>query len=87
MIHDLDEPAHPAPHLGESQFGDPSTYTGVTARDYFAAAAMQGDIAAMVDPDGEYCGLKIDATDDELDKLANLYFRMADAMLRRRCDE
>lgn len=57
---------------------------GMTLRDYFAAKAMQGDIASMVDPNGERCGIQIDLPDENLVRLATLYYRMADAMLKAR---
>ena len=59
-------------------------YPGITVRDYFAAKAMQGDIASMVDPIGERCGLQIDLPDENLNRLATLYYRMADAMMKVR---
>ena len=61
-----------------------TTEQGMTLRDYFAAKAMQGDIASMVDPEGARCGLQTDLTDEHFDKLGKLYYRMADAMLKAR---
>ncbi len=40
-------PAFPAPEASTQHFGEPSVYMGMTLRDYFAAKAMQGDIASM----------------------------------------
>lgn len=57
---------------------------GMTLRDYFAAKAMEGDISSMVDPDGEACGLSLEAPGATLDRLAATYYRMADAMLKAR---
>ena len=57
---------------------------GMTLRDYLAAKAMQGDIASMVDPNGERCGIQMDLADENLDRLGRLYYRMADAMLKAR---
>ena len=57
---------------------------GMTLRDYFAAKAMQGDIASMVDPDGERCGIQMDLADENLERLGRLYYRMASAMLKAR---
>lgn len=54
------------------------TALGMSMRDYFAGLAMQGDIA------GVYSGLPLDMTDEALDKISTLYYRVADAMLRAR---
>lgn len=50
---------------------------GMSMRDYFAANAMQGDWAA-----GD--GFSTKVRDGELAERANLYYRMADAMLEAR---
>jgi hypothetical protein len=50
---------------------------GMTLRQYFAAKAMQGELAAMVDS-----GLAIDISDENLDQLAQHWHRIADAMIR-----
>lgn len=63
---------------------DAPVCSGMTLRDYFAAKAMQGDIASMVDPSGERCGIQIDLADENLERLGKLYYRMADAMLSAR---
>jgi hypothetical protein len=60
------------------------TQEGMTLRDYFAAKAMQGELAAMQDPEGEVCGVALDASDDTLARLTRHYYRLADAMLKAR---
>ncbi|OBU11731.1 hypothetical protein [Morganella psychrotolerans] len=50
-------------------------------RDYFAAKAMQGDWAAQTEDTGYYSPQSSDVI---LDNAAELYYRMADAMLRAR---
>lgn len=52
-----------------------------TIRDYFATKAMQGDWAAQAEDTGYYSPQSADAI---LDNAAELYYRMADAMLRAR---
>lgn len=52
---------------------------GMSLRDYFAAKAMQGDLA---NSDGGY--LSLNATAEQLYKNASTYYRMADAMLKAR---
>lgn len=49
---------------------------GMTLRDYFAANAMQGDMS--FDP------LSPDATDEQLQRCATHYYRIADAMIKAR---
>lgn len=49
---------------------------GMTLRDYFAAKAMQGDIS--FDP------LSPGVIDEQLEKYASHYYRIADAMLKAR---
>lgn len=52
---------------------------GMSLRDYFAAKAMQGDLAAQ---DSEHVGVIGPSTSDEsLLEMAKLYYRMADQML------
>jgi hypothetical protein len=54
---------------------------GMTLRDYFAAQALEGDFAAQSSETGEW----LDNTpDDFLEKRAQLYYRMADAMVKAR---
>lgn len=54
---------------------------GMTLRDYFAAKAMQGDLAAQ----DENMGYFENSTPDKfLEDRAQFYYRMADAMLRAR---
>ena len=57
---------------------------GATLRDYFAAKAMQGELAAMVDPSGSQCGIALDTPDDSLARIAKHFYRIADAMLKAR---
>lgn len=58
--------------------------SGMSLRDYFAAKAMQGELASMQDPEGEACGISLDASDETLSRLARHYYRIADAMLKAR---
>ncbi len=57
---------------------------GMTLRDYFAAKAMQGELASMRDNDGDVCGIALDASDETMSRLAKHYYRIADAMLKAR---
>ena len=57
------------------------TVNDATLRDYFAAKAMQGDWAAQTEDTGYYSPQSADVI---LDNAAELYYRMADAMLRAR---
>lgn len=52
-----------------------------TIRDYFAAKVMQGDWASQSAEVGYFTPK---STDKNLDNAAELYYRMADAMLRAR---
>ncbi|WP_318559570.1 hypothetical protein [Providencia stuartii] len=54
---------------------------GMSLRDKFAMAAMQGDWSAQ---DGEVGYYVDNIPDDGLIKRAELYYRMADAMLKAR---
>jgi len=38
-------PAFPSPEAAKIHYGDASLYSGMTLRDYFAAAALQGILA------------------------------------------
>ena len=58
--------------------------SGMTMRDYFAAKAMQGELAAMVDPSGSQCGIDLDTPDEALARIAKHFYRIADAMLKAR---
>ena len=58
--------------------------TGMTLRDYFAAKAMQGEIATMLDPENNVSGLPIDVPDDTLSRMTAHWYRLADAMLKAR---
>nr|WP_282557474.1 hypothetical protein [Providencia rettgeri] len=52
-----------------------------TIRDYFANAAMQGDLASQSAELGHFPN---DISDEHLVNRANFYYRMADAMLKAR---
>ncbi|MEY0709361.1 hypothetical protein AB7282_00210 [Providencia huaxiensis] len=52
-----------------------------TIRDYFANAAMQGDLASQSAELGHFSN---DVDDECLIKRAKFYYRMADAMLKAR---
>nr|WP_284183106.1 hypothetical protein [Providencia rettgeri] len=52
-----------------------------TIRDYFAAKAMQGDLASQSVSLGHFSN---DASEESLVNRANFYYRMADAMLKAR---
>ena len=67
------------PHDGQADYTG-----GMTLRDYFAAKAMQGELAAMLDPENEVCGLPLDAPDDTLARLTAHWYRLADFMLKAR---
>lgn len=54
-------------------------YDGMDLRDYFAAKAMQGDMSASE--------MSLSVTDDQLQKLSELYYRVADAMLKERSNQ
>ena len=56
----------------------------IDLRDYFAAKAMQGELAAMVDPSGSQCGIALDTPDETLARIAKHFYRIADAMLKAR---
>lgn len=58
--------------------------SGMTMRDYFAAKAMQGELAAMVDPSCSQCGIALDTPDEALARIAKHFYRIADAMLKAR---
>lgn len=70
------------PMIGSVAYNsDWSIDPGMTLRDYFAAKAMQGDWSCQSGDSGYF----IDCVNDEaIDKSAELYYRMADAMLRAR---
>ena len=74
---DTGGPAFPHSRLG-------SDADGMTLRDYFAAKALQGELASMHDPAGGVCGLALDISDKTLDRLTRHYYRIADAMLKAR---
>ncbi|HEM7508343.1 TPA: hypothetical protein U2J54_001327 [Providencia rettgeri] len=60
------------------------THTGMTLRDYFAAKAMQGDLASQSVSLGHFSN---DASEESLVNRANFYYRMADAMLKARSNK
>lgn len=74
------EPAFPG-HHGD---GQTESWSGMSLRDYFAAKAMQGELAAMQDPEGKVCGVALNAPNETLARLAKHFYRLADAMLRAR---
>ncbi|MEQ5120759.1 hypothetical protein [Morganella morganii] len=51
---------------------------GMTLRDYFAAKAMCGDWASQNEGSGYFAGRR---DDNSLNKAAEMYYLMADAML------
>lgn len=55
-------------------FEHTSSTGNLTTRDYFAAVAMQGDLASQTSDDGGQW--------NDLDRLAQRAYRVADAMLR-----
>ena len=57
------------------------TTTGMSLRDFFAAKAMQGDLASQSVSLGHFSN---DASEELLVNRANFYYRMADAMLKAR---
>ena len=59
-------------------------HNGMNMRDYFAAKAMQGELAAMSETATELCGVSLNASDKTLARLAQHYYRMADSMLAER---
>ncbi|MEX6370729.1 hypothetical protein AB6F62_22365 [Providencia huaxiensis] len=54
---------------------------GMSLRDYFAAKAMQGDLASQSEDLGYFPN---DVSDECLVNRAEFYYRMADAMLKAR---
>lgn len=60
------------------------TCFGMSLRDYLAAKVMQGELAAMVDPEGANCGVSLDVSDSTLSRIAAHWYRIADAMLAAR---
>lgn len=76
-------PAFPVPIAGDTAgFVDAEecgVSTGLTLRDYFAAKAMAGDMASEA--------MMHRTSDESLIKIAEFYYRMADAMLRVRNPE
>ena len=59
---------------------DQTTYSGLTLRDYFAAQCMPGDW--VPGPDGD--GWSAETPNENLERRARLYYRMADAMMKVR---
>jgi hypothetical protein len=77
-------PAFPFPAYiypnGEINHGE----GGMDLRDYFAAKAMQGELATLCDPQNQICGLALDTSDEQLARLTKHYYRIADSMLKAR---
>ena len=67
-------PAFPAPQLSDIGACTPAEAAGMSLRDYFAAAAMQGELAGNA---GEW-------RDTSVGDLARWSYRVADAMLAER---
>jgi hypothetical protein len=65
------------PVLADVRPGIDKEWCGMTLRDYFAAKAMQGDMA------GE-AGGSIIGNAESLEEAAAAYYRIADAMLKAR---
>jgi hypothetical protein len=61
-------------------------YGELNLRDYFAAKAMQGELAALQDPENGVSGVALDAPDSAFEHLARHWYRLADAMLRARAE-
>jgi hypothetical protein len=56
---------------------------GVTVRDYFAAKAMQGDLAAQSEESGYF---SVGMTNSSMESCARMWFRIADTMLKVRSE-
>ena len=67
-------PAFPSEYF-DPQLQRSRAVNGMTLRDYFAAKAMQGELAAQSAESGHY---------ENMDALAVLAYRVADAMLKAR---
>ena len=74
------EPAFPLNELQQTTGDVSAQHFGLTIRDYFAAKAMQGELAAMQDSSG----VDIDISHEGLARLATLWYRIADAMMAAR---
>ncbi len=57
---------------------------GMTMRDYFAAKAMNGELASMSGQGDECDGLLVDIETEQLDMLCTHWYRIADAMMKAR---
>lgn len=68
------------PHEGNTWASD----MGMPLRDYFAAKAMNGELASMTGGEGQVDGLALDISDTDLDELATHWYRVADAMMKAR---
>ena len=94
MSADNSGPAFPVQVRREEKYMDEGGYGrvrsflitegGMSLRDYFAAKAMQGELAAMNDPNNGMFGIDLDSSDQTLDRLAQHLYRLADAMLAAR---
>lgn len=76
---DKDFPAFPCG--ADVTQGQWATHPGMSARDRFAMAVMQGDWASQSESSGHF---STDASVADLVDRASLYYRMADAMLEVR---
>jgi hypothetical protein len=77
-------PAFPC-NVGEIKDGqwNAKFHSGATLRDFFAAAALQGDWASQSETNGVGV-FPVNTSGATLRNSANLYYRMADAMLAER---
>lgn len=73
MINNDDTNAFPYP-LGQASMAEPSQSGGMTLRDYFAAKAMQGELASQ-NNEREW---------NDMYKLARYSYDIADAMIEAR---
>lgn len=71
--------AFPCQPLNGQGFPEAEMQRGLSIRDYFAGQALAG---GMANPSDGH--LKFSYTDEELINLAELYYRMADAMVEAR---
>ena len=69
------EPAIPLTSARDYEF------CGLTLRDYFAAKAMQGELASMRNLEEGIWGIALNVSNETLARLAQHHYRLADAML------
>lgn len=73
---------------GTENHGPNAGMPGMTLRQYYAAKAMQGELAAMCCTDNcSKSGLDLSVTDESLGRLTRHWFRIADAMTRAGAQE